>query len=124
MINNNRANPEYPNLGATVARLRRGDDRKAHGAAVLEAIRRLQQGTINRETPSHNVHCASGTNHNTGNAILAAVAKQNRATSLKFRSLTAGEWKEKYDEAMKEKRERDAARAAEIIQFQRKETIT
>jgi hypothetical protein len=44
--------PEYPDLGAKVAKLRRGDDRKAHGEAVLEAIRAKNRRLHMRPTPS------------------------------------------------------------------------
>jgi len=113
-------NPDYPNLGTKVARLRRGSDHKAHGAAVLEAIRRLQRSDLNRETPSHNVHCASGTNLTTGKAILKAVAQQHRGyhnpdAIRKARSLA--DLEERYAEAMKEKKER----SAEIIAFKSNE---
>jgi len=99
-------NPEYPNLGEQVARLRRGSDHKAHGAAVLEAIRRLQRSALNRMTPSHNVHCASGTNLTTGKAILKAVAQQHRGyhnpdAIRKARSLV--DLQKQYNEAMAEK---------------------
>jgi hypothetical protein len=43
--------PIYPDLGAKVAKLRRGDDRKAHGEAVLEAIRAKNRRLHMRPTP-------------------------------------------------------------------------
>ena len=58
--------PPWPDLGARVARLRHGDDRKAHGLAVLEGIRALQRSALRRQTPTHNVDCASRTNYNDG----------------------------------------------------------
>jgi hypothetical protein len=73
----------YPALGATVAKLRkraadicivhRAVARREHGQAVLEAIRKLNYRGLQRELPSHNVDCASGTNHNDGSAILKAL---------------------------------------------------
>jgi hypothetical protein len=71
--------PPYPNLGATVAKLRRSDDRRAHGEAVIEAIRKLQAAELNRAggtTPS--IKCASGTTLHDGAAIIKAVREQNR----------------------------------------------
>jgi hypothetical protein len=44
--------PEYPNLGVTVAKLRNGDDRKAHGNAVLDAIRALNRRLHMRPAPA------------------------------------------------------------------------
>jgi len=49
---NNDWYPEYPDLGAKVAKLRWGPDRKAHGAAVLEAIRAKNRALHMRPTPS------------------------------------------------------------------------
>jgi hypothetical protein len=79
-----RANyPQYPNLGATVAKLRkraadicivhRAVARREHGLAVLEAVRKLNYRSLQRELPTHNVNCASGTNHNDGAEILKAL---------------------------------------------------
>jgi hypothetical protein len=75
--------PLYPNLGATVAKLRkraadicivhRGVARREHGLAVLEAVRKLNYRSLQRELPTHNVNCASGTNHNDGAEILKAL---------------------------------------------------
>jgi hypothetical protein len=73
-------NPPYPQLGATVAKLRRSPDRKAHGLAVLAAVASLQRSELKRELPSHAPHCASGTTHTSGKAILKAMRdKQRRA---------------------------------------------
>ena len=72
--------PDYPTLGATVAkwrwRAREGlqslarEERQAYGAAVERAILALQRAEANRGLPpiSPKVHCASGTPHNTGEA--------------------------------------------------------
>jgi hypothetical protein len=43
--------PEYPDLGAKVAKLRHGTDRKAHGEAVLEAMRDKHRRLHMRPTP-------------------------------------------------------------------------
>ena len=75
--------PQYPALGAGVAKLRkraadicivhRGVARREHGNAVLEAVRKLNYRSLQRELPTHNVNCASGTNHNDGAEILKAL---------------------------------------------------
>lgn len=44
--------PEYPDLGVKVAKLRHGADRKAHGEAVLEAMRAKHRTLHMRPTPS------------------------------------------------------------------------
>jgi hypothetical protein len=100
--------PVYPDLGQKVARLRRGKDRKAHGTAVLDAIRGKQRGELRRETPSHAIQCASGTSHPAGKEILKAIAARHRAALLNApaqerRARTADEWRELYEAAMKEK---------------------
>ena len=101
--------PDYPDLGVKVAKLRRGDDRRAYGLAVLEAIRRLQRSSLMRETPTHVPHCASMTAHTDGKKILKAVAARQRAALLAYpeqvrRKRTPAEWQELYDAAMAEKR--------------------
>jgi hypothetical protein len=102
--------PPYPDLGQKVARLRRGKDRKAHGAAVLDAIRGKQRSELRRETPSHAIQCASGTGHTSGKAILKAIAAGHRAHVLNApaqerRQRTDDQWRVLYDAAMKEKRQ-------------------
>jgi len=76
--------PIYPELGATVAKLRRAprtpENIAAHGAAVLAAIKRKNDAALQRAAPSlPPCPCASGTRHNTGEAILAAVRAQQLA---------------------------------------------
>lgn len=121
--------PEYPDLGAKVARLRRGKDRHAHGIAVLDAILSKQRSELRRETPSHAIVCASCTSHTTGKDILKAVAQQHRNATMAYassvrRARKPCEWQEMYDEAMKEKREREAEIAArptaEIIKLKQR----
>jgi len=71
--------PRYPDLGARVARLRR-NRAPEHGAAVLEAINRLNLAALKRaEEPLPPCPCASGTRFNTGKKILAAVNASNLA---------------------------------------------
>lgn len=101
--------PPYPDLGSTVARLRHGPDRKAHGLAVLEAIRRLQRSSLMSESRSHTPHCASMTAHTNGKKILRAVADRQRAALLAYpsqvrRKRTDAEWQKLYAAAMAEKR--------------------
>jgi hypothetical protein len=109
----------YPALGVTVAKLRkraadicivhRAVARREHGLAVLEAIRKLNYQALKRELPSHNVDCASGTNHNDGAAILKALRVQHRNhcnpdTIRTKRSIEAIE--SAYEAAMADKRKR------------------
>ena len=83
--------PTYPDLGPKVAKLRalaRHDPayRKAHGEAVLEAVRAKQRQALRRTVASHVPPCASGTTHTDGAAILKAVAAQHLS------ALRAAQW--------------------------------
>jgi hypothetical protein len=113
--------PDYPTLGATVAKLRkraadicivhRGVARREHGNAVLEAIRKLNYRSLQRELPTHNVNCASGTNHNDGAEILKALRLKawnncNPDTIRAARSIEA--IASAYEAAMLAKRKRQA----------------
>jgi len=76
--------PVYPDLGTRVAKLRRKprtpENIAEHGAAVLKAIRAKNDALLSRAAPTPPpCPCASGTRHNTGKAILAAVCSQNLA---------------------------------------------
>jgi hypothetical protein len=79
-------NPPYPNLGAAVEKHRRLAksreltlaEKKAYGRAVLEAVNALNAPKP-AERIAHKYVCASGTGHNDGASILAAVNAQNRA---------------------------------------------
>lgn len=87
--------------------------RQAYGEAVEIAIRAKQRAELQRELPTHNCHCASGTNHNDGRAISAAMRAKHRAAlaacpSQVRRARSADEWRKMYAEAMAEKRERYA----------------
>jgi hypothetical protein len=106
--------PEYPReLGKDVANFRKlarhglGElsrmSRRGYGNAVLAAIRAKQRQELQRELPSHNVGCPSGTNHNNGRDILKAVAAQNRAACLAKGDFDQAEANAKYEEAMKAK---------------------
>jgi hypothetical protein len=117
----NPANPEYPTLGAAVAkwrwRAREGlqsltlAERHAYGEAVERAILALQRSQLLRGlTPSTpKCHCASGTAHNTGEAIHNAIREQQLSALLAApsqirRARTDVEWRQMYEAAMAEKR--------------------
>jgi hypothetical protein len=105
--------PTYPDLGASVAKLRRGADRKAHGLAVLTAINAKNRQAHQRVLRSHNVTCASGTNHNTGKAILKAVAQSHRINPDAIRAKrTPEQWRALYAQAMAEKLARETVKLA------------
>lgn len=106
--------PDYPSLGAKVARLRAAarrdpSKRKEHGDAVIEAVRDLHAKTLQRTVPDRPCHCASGTSHNTGEAILRAVrGKQSaalaRALQQDHAARTDKQVRALYEEAMRAKR--------------------
>jgi hypothetical protein len=113
--------PDYPDLGPTVIKHRRkakaglgklsADDRRAYGEAVEQAIRAKQRHEFIRAScePDKRATCASGTWHNDGNKIDAAIKQQQRAAlaaypSQERRARTPEKWKELYEEAMEAKR--------------------
>jgi hypothetical protein len=110
--------PNYPDLPAVkkhrkpLASLSR-DQRRAYGEAVETAIRKLQRAALQRELPEHRCNCASGTNHNDGAAISAAMRAKHRAALLaapsqERRARTPRQWEAMYAEAMEAKRAREA----------------
>lgn len=118
--------PQYPALGAGVQKWRRSAAaaggvmkmdpwaRAAYGQAVEDAIKALQRSEIRRETPEHRPNCASGTIHNTGEAIHEAVRAKQRAAlaaapGKERRARKPETWKSMYREAMAERRAREAA---------------
>jgi hypothetical protein len=108
--------PAYDVESATLKKFRsRGGDRKAYGEAVLAAVRSAQRSALNRATPSMpRPNCASGTTHQTGRAILKAVAARHAAAleacpSQERRARKPEQWRRMYDEAMAEKRARETA---------------
>ena len=122
--------PDYPALGATVAkwrsRAREGlqslarEERQAYGAAVERAILALQRAEANRGLPpiSPKVRCASGTPHNTGEAIHNAIREQQARALATYpsyvrRKRTPVEWRDMYRAAMAEKRAAAAPPAKE-----------
>jgi hypothetical protein len=112
--------PDYPSLGAAVAkwrwRARDGlqsltrEERSAYGEAVGRAILALQRAEANRGLSPMvpKVHCASGTAHNTGAAIHNAIREQQARALAAWpayvrRNRTADEWQRMYKAAMAEK---------------------
>jgi hypothetical protein len=106
--------PLYPDLGATIAKSRHKaridpSHRQAHGEAVLAAIRAKQRSELQRELPSRAPNCASGTAHNTGEAILKAiraqhVARLQAAINADRRRRTDAEIIAEYEFVMEQKR--------------------
>jgi hypothetical protein len=121
--------PDYPSLGATVAKWRwracdglqslTREERRAYGEAVERAILALQRSEANQGfspiTPK--CRCASGTAHNTGEAIHEAIREQQRAAILAApaqirRARSDVEWQQMYEAAMAEKHANAAIREA------------
>jgi len=103
--------PQYPDLGAKVAKLRKGKDRKAHGEAVLDAIRTKNKPAAKAPSAAR-VACASGTYLNNGRAIVNAVVAQQRSALASCMAAiraarTDEEIKAAYAAAMEEKRQRE-----------------
>ncbi len=122
--------PDYPMLGATVARWRwrsreglqtlTHEERQAYGAAVERAILALQWTEANRGLPpvTPKVRCASGTPHNTGEAIHNAIREQQARALAAYpsyvrRKRTPVEWRDMYEAVMAEKRGAAALAAKE-----------
>jgi hypothetical protein len=116
--------PTYPDLPSVKKYRRMGPiadmdkaTRQAYGAAVETAIRAKQRSELQRELPEHRVNCASGTNHNDGRKISAAMRAKHRAAlaacpSQIRRARTPAVWQAMYEEAMAEKAK---ARAPELL---------
>lgn len=117
--------PMYPDLGSGVAKYRRmavgtgglmamdRQFRQAYGEAVEKAIRAKQRSELQRELPTHAVHCASGTNHSDGADIHEAIRRRQRAALLACPSQYRRDrpdhvWREMFVEAMAEKAARNA----------------
>ena len=81
--------------------------RRGYGAAVLVAIAYKQRAALKREVgAAHKCECASGTNHNTGRSILAAIKKANATRPYKQGAFDQVIANKKYETAMTEKRAR------------------
>jgi hypothetical protein len=121
--------PDYPDLGASVAKYRRKAkesifartkaERDSNADAIENAIRAKQRSALQRELPSHRVSCASGTDYSDGREISAAVRQQHRSAlqacpSQIRRARAPHVWEDMYNEAMAAKRGRESqlARAA------------
>lgn len=113
--------PKYPNLGVRVAKYRKipreemtPAHRHAYADAIEDAIRSLQRQALQRELPTHRCPCASGTYHNNADGkVGAAIRAQQHAAILRAPDVIRGkrtpaEWQAMYDEAMAEKRRREA----------------
>ena len=111
--------PEYNIDSAALKKFRRmrrssmsRADRQAYGAAVEAAVLSAQRAALRRAAPSiPRPNCASGTTHNTGEAIDRALREQQRAALLacpsqERRARKPEKWREMYDAAMAEKRKR------------------
>jgi hypothetical protein len=115
--------PVYPDMGATVAKFRKMAAsaggiaemlpafRRAYGEAVEKAILAKQRAELQRELPSHRCHCTSGTNHNDGRKISAAMRAKQHAALLAYpsaerRARPAHVWQSMYEQAMADKRAR------------------
>jgi hypothetical protein len=116
----NASGPDYPALGATVAKWRRRardglqsltrEERREYGEAVERAILELQRAQLNQGFApiSPQCACASGTAHNTGEAIHNAVREQQARALVAYpsqvrRKRTPLEWQQMYETAMAEK---------------------
>jgi len=118
-------NPPYPDLGTTVAKLRRKAEtvcivhravaRREHGLAVLAAITGKNAKLCQRELREHRPDCASGTSHSCGKAILKAVRQQNWSNinpdTIRAKR-TIAEIESAYEAAMAAKRKREASSVA------------
>ena len=118
-------NPRYDINSATLQKLRWAahnglatltpEQRREYGEAVERAVKSAQRSTLKRAGETERTcHCASRTNHNTGEAIHNAIRAQQRAEMMSWaskirRARTPAEWESMYEQAMKEKRARQAA---------------
>jgi hypothetical protein len=110
--------PEYPDLGATVAKFRAKARRgapynPAYADAIEKAILAKQRAQLGIGLPAKNpkCNCASGTSYNDGRDIHAAIQRQQAAALAACpgqvrRARTPAQWQALYAEAMAEKRER------------------
>jgi hypothetical protein len=86
------------------------DERQAYGAAVETAVRAAQRSALRRAGCAiPNPNCASGTAHNTGEAIHEAIRERQRNAILAGpskirRARKPHEWQAMYEAAMAEKR--------------------
>jgi len=92
-------------------------ERHAYAEAIESAVKAAQRASLHRggyrDTPCN---CVSGTPYNDGAKIHEALRQRTRreaqaASDKQRRDRTPEQWKEMYEAAMKEKREREAAQA-------------
>jgi hypothetical protein len=107
--------PAYDIDSAALKKFRRnGGDRQAYGAAVEAAVKAAQRAALmgaGETMPRPN--CASGTWHSDGREISKAVRAQHRARlaacpSQERRARKPHQWEAMYEEAMADKRAREA----------------
>jgi hypothetical protein len=90
-------------------------DRLAYAAAIEAAVISAQRVALRRAAPPiPRPNCASGTTHNTGEAINNAIRAQHRAAlaacpSQERRARSPAQWQTMYDAAMAERRKRESA---------------
>jgi hypothetical protein len=123
--------PEYNIDSAALTKWRRlarkglskltAEQRLGYSAAVEAAVLSAQRSALRRAgVPEMRPNCASGTWHNTGEAIHKAVRQRLNAALLacpsqERRARKPEKWREMYDAAMKERREREAAQPAPML---------
>jgi hypothetical protein len=112
--------PEYPELGPAVAKWRRlagkrdltPAEKRAYGDAFEASIKAKQrQALLGPDRPAIAPRCASGTWHNTPEAIESAIRQILAFPAQARRARTPEEWSALYDAAMEEKRDREAGEA-------------
>lgn len=84
------------------------EEKRAYGAAILQAVLAAQRSALMRETPTVGTHCASGTWINDAKKLHKALQRQQRAALFddierQRRDRDPDTWKKMYDDAMKEK---------------------
>jgi hypothetical protein len=95
-------------------------ERQAYGAAVEAAVLASQRARLVRAAPTFKANCASGTFHNDGAALHAALLNQQRAAAVAApgqirRARSPEQWRTMYAEAMAEKRAALAPRALILV---------
>lgn len=96
-------------------------ERDAYASAIETAVLAAQRASLRRAgNPLPSPNCASGTAHNTGEAIHKAVRAQHRAALLacpsqERRARTPEKWREMYDAAMAEMRGRGAEPTPHVV---------
>ena len=134
---NTHPGPLYPDLGAGVAKYRRMAGkggvakmppamRYAYGEAVEKAILAKQRSELQRELPTHAPRCPSGCASPDGDVIHRHMQNKQRAAllacpAMERRARTPQQWAEMYEEAMADKRKREAD--AKLARLQKKPAL-